>query len=217
MTALFDDDDLTVRLVKDLREGRRVEASARLLHDRFVVLVARFFRRKGVPPASIDDLSQETFLRVFRGIDGFRDGHKEAFSAWTLQIARNVFKNWLRTAQAQKREGAEVPLVTDLQSGYRGVLEESLLDGEPDPLLRLTEREEKATLRAAIERLSEQRRRACEMRYLHGLKYREIAVEMSISIETVKAHLHQARALLEAALRSPVGDSPDSDPEKGRP
>lgn len=216
MNPTFEDDDLTVRLVQDLREGRRVEASARQLHDRFVVFVARYFRRKGVPQGSIDDLTQETFLRVFRGIDGFRDGHKDAFSAWTLQIARNVFKNWLRTGQAQKREGAEIPLLTDFEGGHRGILEESLLDGEPDPLLRLTAREERDSLRSAIEKLSEQRRRACEMRYLRGLKYREIAEEMNISIETVKAHLHQARALLESALRPPDGPPFGSGPEKGR-
>lgn len=214
-----EEDDLTVCLVRNLKKGRRVEDSARQLHDRFVIQVARYFRRRNVPPESVYDLTQETFLRVFRGIEGFREGHDESFAAWTVQIARNVFKNWLRNAQAQKRHAFEVPLVAESADEPRGFSEGSLIDEEPDPLLRLTEREERKVLRARIEQLSDQRRRACELRYFRGLKYREIAVEMNISIETVKAHLHQARAILETALRPSDRTGPESPQppgEKGR-
>jgi DNA-directed RNA polymerase specialized sigma24 family protein len=39
-------------------------------------------------------------------------------------------------------------------------------------------------------------RTCCHLRYIEGLKYHEIAAVMKISIETVKAHLHQARKRL---------------------
>jgi DNA-directed RNA polymerase specialized sigma24 family protein len=45
-------------------------------------------------------------------------------------------------------------------------------------------------------------RRCCLLRYEQGLKYQEIAVVMKISIETVKAHLHQARKRLAAKLET---------------
>lgn len=217
MTASLDDDDLTVRLVRNLQTGLKVEASARQLHEKFVHLVANYFRRRGVPPGFIDDHTQETFLRVFRGIGGFREGPEEVFAAWMMQIARNVFKNWLRTAQAQKRHGFEISLVNDPDADSPGVPEGSLADDSPGALHRLTEREEKRALREAIERLSDQRRRACELRYLRGLKYREIAVEMNISIETVKAHLHQARSVLDSALRPAGRKASDPQSEKGEP
>lgn len=211
-----EDDDLTVRLVRNLQEGRRVEDSARQLHDRYFPLLERFFRRKGVPANAIDDLTQETFLRVFRGIEGFRDRHEGSFAAWIFQIGRNAFKNWLRTAQTQKRDGFEIPLGGETAEETRGLPEAWLVDEGPDPLLRLTAQEQVDALHAAIAKLSDQRRWACELRYIRGLKYREIAVEMNLSIETVKAHLHQARAILESALRVSGWKPPDPAGEKDR-
>jgi RNA polymerase sigma factor (sigma-70 family) len=203
MSPSSQDDDLTLRLVRNIQTGRKVEESARQLHDRFHAKVSLFLRRRGVPPISIDDLTQETFLRVFHGIEGLRMERSESVSAWILEIAANVFHNWLRAVKAKKREGTLIPLTAPLREEGVAVPELTLIDESPDPFAVLAQKGEEAALRAAIAELSEQRRRCCELRYLHGLKYREIAVVMNISIETVKAHLHQARAILEAALKPP--------------
>ena len=62
--------------------------------------------------------------------------------------------------------------------------------------------EQLAAFRAALQELPDQMRRCCLLRYEKGLKYQEIAVVMKISIETVKAHLHQARKRLAARLEA---------------
>ena len=60
----------------------------------------------------------------------------------------------------------------------------------------MIKRERSARLRSALQELPPQMRTCCVLRYVRGLKYQEIATVMKISIETVKAHLHQARKRL---------------------
>jgi RNA polymerase sigma-70 factor (ECF subfamily) len=64
------------------------------------------------------------------------------------------------------------------------------------PLEDLLEKERLDRLRAAILEMPPQMRRCFFLRYLRGYKYREIAYLMKISIQTVRAHLHQARSRL---------------------
>lgn len=71
---------------------------------------------------------------------------------------------------------------------------------EPGPLDDLLRREGSARFRLALLELPTQMRRVCLLRFEHAMKYREIAVVLEISIETVKAHLHQAKKRLEAIL-----------------
>jgi RNA polymerase sigma factor (sigma-70 family) len=97
----------------------------------------------------------------------------------------------------------ELPLEPSEDPAKPGMQAVELVDGEPDPLARLTERERTETLHVAMTRLSPQRRRCCQLRYVDRLKYREIASVMAISIETVKAHLHQARGCIVDAVQGP--------------
>jgi RNA polymerase sigma-70 factor (ECF subfamily) len=212
------DDDLTAKLVRNLQSSREVEKSARLLVERYSTQVARFFTRKGVPASLVEDLTQDTFLRVFHKIGSLRYDYNASFVAWLLEIERNLFSNWLRSAGAKKRDVPTVSLSSE-QDEYAGRSPEAWLTAdEPDPLEQLIKREREEKFHEAIAKLSEQRRRACELRYLFGLKYREIAAVMNISIETVKAHLHQARAVLEEAFRvtdwTPVGSELREDEEE---
>jgi RNA polymerase sigma-70 factor (ECF subfamily) len=67
---------------------------------------------------------------------------------------------------------------------------------EPDALEAMIGRERKRALLSAFQELPSKMRTCCLLRYVRGLKYQEIATVMKISIETVKAHLHQARKRL---------------------
>jgi len=68
------------------------------------------------------------------------------------------------------------------------------------------DRERLQALRDAIDSLPPQMRRVLMLRLSFGLKYREIASMMQVSIETVKAHLHQSQARLKAALAEHFSD-----------
>lgn len=64
------------------------------------------------------------------------------------------------------------------------------------------------SLRAKLDQLPPQMRRCLYLRLYHDLKYREIAALMRISIETVKAHLHQAQNRLRMFF-DPPGEEDD--------
>lgn len=68
-----------------------------------------------------------------------------------------------------------------------------------EPLHDMLEEERSRLLRNALEELPPQMRRCVQLR-VQDLRYREIAEILKVSIDTVKAHLYQARQLLKAKL-----------------
>lgn len=158
------------------------------------------FLKWGFPDIECEDLVQETFLRVHRNLASFRGDSK--FDTWLWEIAANIRKNALRSRGTQKRDAKEVSLdASDADDGGGGGAVLAALDSkEPDPLADLLEGERKQKLHEAMESLPPQMRRCVELRVHQDLKYREIAEQMDVSIDTVKAHLFQARQLLKSRL-----------------
>lgn len=160
------------------------------LHYRPVVA---FFMSKGFSTEESRDLAQETFLRVYKYREGFRG--ESSLVTWVFQIASNTYKNALRSMRAQKRDGEEVSLSTpDDEEAAHSVEDES------DPLGEVITGERARLLREALDEIPPQMRRCVQLRTESNLKYREIAVLMGLSIETVKAHLYQARQHLRERL-----------------
>ncbi len=163
------------------------------LFHRYHRPVVSFFMRRGVSFEESRDLAQETFFRVFKHIDGFRGDR--SVETWLFQVASNLYKNWLRSHATQKRDAQEVSLekeqVADVVQDMTGGALHTMLT------------EERAKkLREALKDLPPQMRQAVFLRVDGDLKYREIADVMHVSIETVKAHLYQARQ----HLRNRLGD-----------
>lgn len=152
-----------------------------------------FFRRQGFQNEISFDLTQETFLRVFKSRDTFRG--ESRLDTWIFQIARNIGLNEVRGRKAQKREAAEVSLYDE--AGFPLAIPDELA---PEPLDLVLGAERAQKLRDALEELPPQMRRCVELRLYQDLKYREIANLLGISIETVKAHLFQARQHLKEKL-----------------
>jgi RNA polymerase sigma-70 factor, ECF subfamily len=160
-------------------------------------LAHSFFTCRGFSQQESEDLTQEAFIRVYRSRDSFRGDSR--FTTWLFQICTNLFRNDLRDRSAQKRDAQEVPLEGLLQNGENGKAE-GLSASEDDALKNALRGEAKEQLRAAMSELPPQMRRCVELRVYEDLKYREIADRMGISIETVKAHLFQARQILKGKL-----------------
>ncbi len=180
------------------QRGIDPEESFRRIHRHYYPLVRSFFARRGFTEQEIEDLAQETFFRVYRKLDGFRGDSQ--FETWLFQVTANVYKNELRSRTAQKRDAQEVSL-EDAESGppggEGGVSLTAVETGALDDMLT-GERAE--MLHRAMRELPPQMRRCVELRVCWDLKYREIAVLMGVSIDTVKAHLFQARQLLRNKL-----------------
>lgn len=176
------------------------EEDFRRLFDLFYPRLVHFFARRGFPPQDCLDLTQETFLGIYRGIGSFRRDSR--FETWLFSIATNAWRKRLRWGIAGKREGQEVSLEP---AGNAPPAQGSPADEE---MLR---RERSRRLREAVEKLPEQMRRCLVLRVYQEMKYREIAALMRLSPETVKVHLFQARKRLREELGPYFADAVPED------
>ncbi len=193
--------DLVEQAVRRFQEGKDRPGAFRFLYETYFRAIERFFARKGLPPEDCLDLTQETFLGIYKGLDGYE--HRERFAGWLYRVATTIYLKRLRASATAKRaavevsrDGMENPEATLAIPGRQ-------LDG-------LLDEERTRALRAAVAELPEQMRDCLTLRLYHQLSYNEIATVKRISIETVKAHLFRARKKLQEKLADfALGDLED--------
>lgn len=177
------------RIIEELQAGISMEENFRLLCDLYHRPLYHFFAKRGFPPQDCLDLTQETFLGIYKGVGTFRRDAR--FETWLFKVATNAFRKRLRWGTAGKRAGQEVPIEAEPAGGpATGLMAEKLM----------FEKERARLLRGAIERLPEQMRKCLILRVYHEMRYREIGTVLRLSPETVKVHLLQARKRLQEEL-----------------
>jgi RNA polymerase sigma-70 factor (ECF subfamily) len=184
-------------VVREIKQGQNVDDNFRWLFERHYAQILRFFRRKGFDPEDCRDLTQETFVSVYKGVRELRQ--PEQFESWLFAIAHNVWCSSLESRTAQKRS-ATVLSLDEKDEGDRPALAAVLADSGADPLTVTLDKEKLEKLREALARLPQQMRRCAQLRVVHDMSYLEIASLMGISVNTVKAHLHQAQQALRVQL-----------------
>jgi len=128
-------------------------------------------------PHTAEDLAQETFLKAFRGLGGFRPGSH--FRAWLFRIAHNSFLNQRRH---HARQGQPVP---ELQTAP-----------EHGPAEEAANRETLQLVARAVGRLPSEYRAAFLLRVEEGLSFREIARVLNLTEETARWRVYKARQKL---------------------
>jgi RNA polymerase sigma-70 factor (ECF subfamily) len=183
--------DLVDQAIRRFQDGSDRSGSFRFLYETYFRAIERFFARKRLPPEDCLDLTQETFLGIYKGLDGYE--HRQQFAAWLYRVATSVYLKRLRTAATVKRAAVEV--------SHDGMEHpESALAVPGSQLDGLLDAERWQALKAAVAELPEQMRDCLTLRLYHQLSYGEIATVKKISIETVKAHLFRARKKLQERL-----------------
>lgn len=201
MTPGREDDPQIERAVAELQAGVRVEPNSRLLFERYYLWVVRFFKKLGYTVQDSEDLAQDTLERVLSQIGSFRrDG---SFKSWLFAVAANLHRNEHRRLHREKRNAPEVPLDATTDDGVRMYEPPS---PEASPARELYQREREEALARAVNGLPPQMRQVLQLRIGQDLKYREIATVLGISVETVKAHLFQARKRLGEELGEGFGE-----------
>lgn len=154
------------------------------LVDRYKDLVFAVVYRMTSDRTQVDDLAQEVFLKVHRGLPYFRGDAK--LSTWIFRIVQNV------CSQARSRRVVDLPLDREDDRGRRyepGTADAAF--GE----LELRDRLEKA-----IAQLPENYRLLIAAHYLKGVQYEALAEALDIPLGTVKTHLHRAKRRLRELL-----------------
>jgi RNA polymerase sigma-70 factor (ECF subfamily) len=152
-----------------------------------------------VGPAEAEELTQETFLRVFGALDGFRGESK--LSTWIYRIATNVALDRLRSKSPPGRS----PGISIEGDDMAGVLPDfDVWSGEEKPAATqvLAREEMDACIRSVVEDLPEEYKAVLVLSEFEGLKDREIAEVLGQPLGGVKIRLHRARGKLKAALEA---------------
>jgi len=168
-------------LVERCRAGD--QDAFRELLDRYKDLVFALIARTVQDRSRAEDLAQEVFLRIHRGLPYFRG--EARLSTWIYRIVANVCVQDTGRARAPvPLDDAHSPSATDRQYGD----------------FELRDRLEKA-----IARLPPQYRLVIAAHYLEGLQYEDLAEALQMPLGTVKTQLFRAkqqlRRLLEGELR----------------
>lgn len=146
--------------------------------------------------AAAEELTQEVFLRVHRGLKTFRgeSSHKTWIYRITLNAASNQRKRWGRRGRRRHVSLHESP-----ESGGLAP-EQSLSSASPDPERIARASETGRRIQAALDDLPPEFRDAVALRDIEGLSYQEIAAALGTAVGTVKSRIGRGRALLRDAL-----------------
>lgn len=160
------------RLLERIREG---DAGA---FDEVVVLhrlaVYRLARRMTGSHEEADEVAQETFVRAWRSVGGFRGDAR--LRTWLIRIALNVGRS--RAVRGGKTTDlADAAGVPDASEGAEAAA---------------GRREAGARLRAAVALLPRRQREVVVLKAFSEMTYEEVAAAMGLTVGAVKAHFHQA-------------------------
>jgi RNA polymerase sigma-70 factor (ECF subfamily) len=146
------------------------------------------------------DVCQETFLRAFRALRGFKGQAK--FSSWLYRITLNLCRDWMRRARrtpvVQAPEGVDLVELAGERDGSESV--EDLV----------SRRELSQMVARAMAILPEEQRAAIILKEYHGLTFQEIADLLDCPLSTVKTRLYQGLTVLRRQLeQAGVGNGHD--------
>lgn len=141
-----------------------------------------------------EDITQETFVRLFREISSIRD---ETASAWVYRVARNLVTDYKR----KKR-----PVLFTVLKGRNGDSDDD--DGSPDfeggglgPDQRSYENELRVALDSVLARMSAKYRDPLLLCDVERMTYEQAAQVLGCSVKTVSARLHRAREFVSQCMK----------------
>jgi RNA polymerase sigma-70 factor (ECF subfamily) len=185
-------------VISELRAGSE-EAFAWLIaqfHQPVYSLLART-----VPdPDDASDLTQEVFIKVFRGIRTFHGD--SSLRTWIYRIALHEASNRRRWWSRHKaKEVAMEDDVCEQNSDVRFCIGDMLADQQPSPFDRAASAEVRARVEAALREVPEPFRTTLVLRDIEGLSYEECAEVLGTQLGTVKSRLMRGRAAMKSLLQ----------------
>jgi len=189
--------------------------------EAFAWLIARFHQpiysllvRTVQDRADAADLTQEVFVKVFRGVGNFHGD--SSLRTWVYRIALHEASNQRRWWMRHKQK--EIPFEQEMNQGMNEgecrapvQLKDMLVDPAESPFDNVAHAENRARVEAALRLVPEPYRTTLILREIEGFVYEEVAETLGVSLGTVKSRLVRGRACLKAILTAPpVAVSPST-------
>jgi len=182
----------------DLSEDHLVRLSKQGDVEAFMALALRYQERVyntilGLTKNHLDadDLSQETFMKAFQSLKGFK--HDSSFYTWMYKIAINLTLNFL------KKSGRERKKTDSLMFNCEQKLNPAKNISSPENVS--LKHELRTKLKQAIDNLPPAYRIAFFLVELEGMLHKEAATVLNCSENTISWRLHKARKMLQGKLR----------------
>jgi RNA polymerase sigma-70 factor (ECF subfamily) len=132
-----------------------------------------------------EDLTQQTFLKVWSSLDGFAGRSK--FSTWLYRIAHNTFLDWLRKNAVSSQSRPDQWW-------------QECIDKNHGPFVNVAERQLAQRIYEMVDQLDEDKKHVVHLHYYQGLSIRETAKVLNIATSTVKYRLREVFKILRVKL-----------------
>jgi RNA polymerase sigma-70 factor (ECF subfamily) len=152
-----------------------------------------FIAKRVADEAAVEDLSQDVFLRMQRGLGGLKD--RSRLLPWLYRIARHAIVDYYRARGRQPER--PVGLASDLETVQS--VSPTVESFQDSGQLR---RELAGCLRPMIERLSEDYRQAITFVDLEGMTQHEAAAKLGLSVSGMKSRVQRGRRQLREMLEA---------------
>lgn len=165
------------------------------IHSSYRPRIVRYLTRL-VGPDAAEDLAQEVFIRVSRGLPDFKGAAK--LSTWIYRIATNVATDRLRSSSFKQTQSDKV---ISHQEG--SAVDVDALPDEKSPSVerQLIRHQMSSCVHDYVNTLPENYRAVVILSDIEGLTNQEIAEVLDVTLDTVKVRLHRGRAKLQEKLR----------------
>jgi RNA polymerase sigma-70 factor (ECF subfamily) len=132
-----------------------------------------------------EDLTQQTFLKVWSSLDTF--GGRSEFSTWLHRIAHNTYIDWRRRGPAAARN-------------YPDPWWDECVDTRPGPLADAANRQMAQRLYGAVDQLDDDQKHVVHLHYYQQLSIRQTAQVLNVATSTVKHRLREVFRVLRVKL-----------------
>lgn len=163
------------------------KAAWELIYRSYRQQALAFARRLSGSYHGAEDLVQEAFLRLLKSISDFRG--ESSFRGWFFQIIRNLDRDEKRKKQRTQSRQISLEILAEKKEELKSA------EGD-DPQRGLEFSLFKESLRKVIRGLPDKDRMVLFLREFKDYSYQEIASQLQLSVEAVRARLYRTRRLL---------------------
>ncbi len=191
------DEELVAHLHVDSKSSAQIKEIAfnvlmRRYSRKILTMILQMVRNE----ADAYDLSQISFLKIYRAIPFFRNNCK--LFTWMYPIAANTARDFIRARDRRRRN--EGPSLDDKDRLVEIV--KFITSSSANPYEALVNVETQQLLQAAVDELSDNHREVIVLRYYIQMEYREISELLNVQEGTIRSRVHYAHEELRKILNS---------------